>query len=530
MTGRVRSILLLISCLVVSIQSENCHFAQNYNLNQLLNDAAAQDSFLMSASYWEGKFATDRIGINYASGLTYDGTSIDYTTGLPHPGGLHEFSAASKEAVHVSLLALAIEGKSKYAVNFFQSSMQAVHWNGTVQEYVIDQLTRKIGSYEQFNQQYPGFGGFLPWYALNDSGVQLLNGWASKVPALDNGELIWGLIAVVQVLTENGGYPTLLGRYTRQVTKMARNGLTIFYDGAGSGTVRCVAQIRNVDILPTRSNYYRDGECVLNDPYEGELFVFFVDFFSDWTNYAPGDKDKVWQNKRPQLQPATLHSSFGPITVERGWMHSSHEKWKYMELPYFDIPINNAVFLNGERARSQFSFTNSYPGLFASAANVSQPGNYNPNYISATGIQEIASAHVDTNALVTPYGAYPLLLHPTTRPYGIVWYASMLQGSKMQGPQGSTESVSIQGDLISPINTWDTKITSVLAFSGGIIDITRRYIQQTGHYIRFATVVATEWGRVFGEDNLSGSNIAFALPKASVPQKLPMFTGCTSKK
>ena len=31
---------------------------------------------------------------------------------------------------------------------------------------------------------------------------------------------------------------------------------------------------------------------------------------------------------------------------------SSHEQWKYLELPYFDSDINRRVFFNGERART----------------------------------------------------------------------------------------------------------------------------------------------------------------------------------
>uniref|UniRef100_A0A914UV20 Endo-beta-1,2-glucanase SGL domain-containing protein n=1 Tax=Plectus sambesii TaxID=2011161 RepID=A0A914UV20_9BILA len=173
---------------------------------------------------------------------------------------------------------------------------------------------------------------------------------------------------------------------------MAKNGLTVFYDGPGSGNIRCVSMIKNVAAMPTSDNYYRTpgDDCNLDDPYEGETFTFFVDLYSDWSPYPASDRDLLWVNKRTKLQAVNFNSLVGPITVERGWWHSSHEKWKFMELPYFDVPLMNSVFLNGERARTHFSMMHSYPGLFAAVTNVSEPGDYTPGYISAVGIQEIA--------------------------------------------------------------------------------------------------------------------------------------------
>ena len=68
--------------------------------------------------------------------------------------------------------------------------MQGV-WTGDVQSYVIDQLTKKITAYEKWNSTYPGFGGYLPWYNVNDDdGMALLPNWNNAVPGLDNGEMV----------------------------------------------------------------------------------------------------------------------------------------------------------------------------------------------------------------------------------------------------------------------------------------------------------------------------------------------------
>ena len=64
-------------------------------------------------------------------------------------------------------------------------------WTGDVTSYVIDQLTKKITAYEKWNNTYPGFGGYLPWYSVNDEeGMVLLNNWDNSVPGLDNGEMV----------------------------------------------------------------------------------------------------------------------------------------------------------------------------------------------------------------------------------------------------------------------------------------------------------------------------------------------------
>lgn len=67
-------------------------------------------------------------------------------------------------------------------------------WQGNLDNYLLDQLTKKIGSYEKWNMQYPGFGGYLPWYHVDDTGASLLSNWNDRVPSLDNGEMVRWLI------------------------------------------------------------------------------------------------------------------------------------------------------------------------------------------------------------------------------------------------------------------------------------------------------------------------------------------------
>ncbi len=63
----------------------------------------------------------------------------------------------------------------------------------------------KIASYIEFGNKYPGFGGFLPWVAVDQNGVNPTWDWTDRVPALDNGQLFWAAYGLTQVLESN--YP-----------------------------------------------------------------------------------------------------------------------------------------------------------------------------------------------------------------------------------------------------------------------------------------------------------------------------------
>ncbi len=62
----------------------------------------------------------------------------------------------------------------------------------------------------------------------------------------------------------------------------------------------------------------------MNDPYEGELFTFLADLFSDWS--SPEARDAVWVFKRAMLQAVDYQSALGNVTVQRGywWVQLRH--------------------------------------------------------------------------------------------------------------------------------------------------------------------------------------------------------------
>jgi hypothetical protein len=114
--------------------------------------------------------------------------------------------------------------------------MEEVQWNNTVQNYILSQLTKKITSYENFYKSNPGFGGYLPWFSVNDTGLWRMdantasvNGkincfWRFniQVSGQDNGELIWALVAAYKSLNDSGNLD-LAQRYKDYVDMMTKN-------------------------------------------------------------------------------------------------------------------------------------------------------------------------------------------------------------------------------------------------------------------------------------------------------------------
>jgi hypothetical protein len=110
--------------------------------------------------------------------------------------------------------------------------------------------------------------------------------------------------------------------------------------------------------------------------------------------------------------------------------YAADDKWKYLVLPYFDVKINERVFLNGERARTMYATDCGFPGL--------------PETVDDLSLSPLNSFNATA---ITPNSAFPLLLHPTTRAYGVAWYASVLQGDRMQGPIGANARIDTSGNI-----------------------------------------------------------------------------------
>jgi hypothetical protein len=101
----------------------------------------------------------------------------------------------------------------------------------------------------------------------------------------------------------------------------------------------------------------------------------------------------------------------------------------------------------------------------------------------------------------------------------------------MQSAIGSTEAINANGTEISPLTTWDSKATTVLAMLGGIGTITGRFLRQlpdnnvattngttmSTKYDAFVKIVSCEYARVFESATLFGDDVSIALPQEEVP-------------
>jgi hypothetical protein len=67
---------------------------------------------------------------------------------------------------------------------------------------------------------------------------------------------------------------------------------------------------------------------------------------------------------------------------------------------------------------------------------------------------------------VTPYGVFPLLLVNQT--LGTIWLHNSIRSPAGQTQFGALEGTGLNGSLISPVLTWDTKVTAALAAMGGL--------------------------------------------------------------
>jgi hypothetical protein len=175
------------------------------------------------------------------------------------------------------------------------------------------------------------------------------------------------------------------------------------------------------------------------------------------------------------------------------------------------------IFRNAEKARTIDAHVSHLPGLLASINDVTDGSEDIPCYASACGIASIGSQVIERRDLMTPYGSFPLFLQNPA--VGFCWYNNMLRGPRMQSSFGSTEAINANSTEISPLTTWDSKITTVVAMLGGVADITaeglfREKDAQFGNsYNRFVNVVNREHALVFGkEEEILGDNIPFALP------------------
>ncbi|KAF8178917.1 putative GPI anchored protein [Pholiota molesta] len=503
-----------------SLVQPPCRFASNYTTSSIL---ANPDAFEQDVLYWEGMFHQNNVSYNALNGMTFDGTLIDPVTGIHNIDGLHTFSAASKESLHMMTLAHVIQG-TPGAVRWILAAQGGGADVEAARKIAISILQKKWNTYSTFNQTYPGFGGFLPWFA--HSGPTPLAptwDWVNRVPALDNGENIWAIYAVIQALQSTGRsdyrYLPAIGKTTMQ---------TIFY--RGNGLICAVTDIANQSLPvnhPSQS-YVCEGSSYIDDPYEGEAFMYFLYLFG---NLNATEKEALLAFKRPQLVSVDWNSpGYESVNVQKGFWFSAHENWVWMQLPYTDVPLLDEL----ERATPG----RHNPGMYASINNSTD---------STGQIMDVCCQHLKhwhppianqttknlmleltTEILViTPYSTMNTMV--VNKTVGLAWWHNMAVAKRMQNLYGSSESTRVDGTATSAFVSWDSKVTTINGLLGGVTSLVRAKMQSDGVYDTFIHVVASEHESVFGKAPLKGLDAPFCLPQASVPDTgLEDFTTCSN--
>jgi len=247
----------------------------------------------------------------------------------------------------------------------------------------------------------------------------------------------------------------MAGQYAEHVNLMANSGVTMFLHQLPNVNISEFQDqilIKNPYSTVTPTNYEITDHCkktprlcTMEDDYpKAEPLLLFLYLYGNWTKTESGeklDKEGVWRRKTQFSSPSNFtFNKTKRIVYEKGLRFLTDELTKYLLLPYFDIPIAEAVFLNGERVRSHYSNMHNFPGMFAKALTYTEYDGNRQGKVSPSIIDSVK----DHN-LIMPYSAFAMLLHPQTRSYGVLWYANMLDSVVSQSTFGVLDSIKQTG-------------------------------------------------------------------------------------
>jgi hypothetical protein len=157
--------------------------------------------------------------------------------------------------------------------------------------------------------------------------------------------------------------------YIDYAQTLATSALRAFYDR--DGTKLCAEAdykcLGNSDTCITLFGSMTPNTSTEMGNYDEEMTAYFVYLLADWRLFGGEDARRAfWISRRQFMEEAELATPQGPITVQRGVYYAAWERIGYLFLPFFDVPIVERLFINGERARMYFSAMKQYPGLFSS--------------------------------------------------------------------------------------------------------------------------------------------------------------------
>jgi hypothetical protein len=442
------------------------------------------------------------------AGVTYDALYFDPKTGALTEDK-HVHSAASKESLHLALAVKALGG-DRLAQKLLSPDPGSP---AAAIPHLLRVLEKKIATYERFDADYPGYGGFLPWFRTVGDHIEPQPDWTDRVPLLDNGQLMWSLLAAASTL-EQKGHDALAARYRSYLDKLAKNVVPMFFDPR-SGQLAAEASIARGNKVPPEENRYTNERphYVLDDPYEGWLAVLFADLYGDWSGQAAGDKERPWSTPRHHPVKFTARDGRSVVALRGAWF-SAHERWGHMMAPINDHPTAGRVFHNTEAVAAMVAAEDGEPGL-AATAYMPTPGSGAPEY-RARGISRegLTLSHDTYEKFFPVYSLFTMALTKEAETFH-QWLRTMLDAPGMISEGGMAESFDLDGN-IAPILTWDGKATLWLAMTGGIIDETREVLKREGRYDALIARIGSSYSAFSKEPSLDPNAPWVAIPEPSV--------------
>jgi len=472
-------------------------FAWKYNTQELLASDQKAQSFLDDYLRNEAEFfARAR---DPKSGLSFDGIDLDPKTG--EMKGVRGWSAASKECLDLGLCVKALYGDPVMARVVSPKDPEKAP------QIAAEILARKIESYKKFQEEYPGFAGYVTWFDSGDS-ITPTGDWKKAIPTLDLGEMLWSLLLAEKALRDTG-HDDLARAFKTYNDDLQAKAKEAMFEPI-SGGIRGHVEIEN----PKDPDSKFSGLGIMTGEHgvhEGQMIILYMTLFGGLDSEV---KDKIWDD----IAMKRVEHKYG--TTWEGFWGSPHEEWAHLFLPYRDHEGFSDLFRIREKIRSNNAVERGYPGFAASAHHPNGHG-----YMSAAGLEGVNSQPLEYQNTYTPYGAFPMLLQfagELSGNVGLAWVHNMLMGPKQQGPMGAAESGDNAGTGAAPAKTIDVTFTNLLAMAGGLEKETAELLKEKGVYQEFMQRMGSEYDEAFAGAPLR-EPVGFAAPLRPAPAASPEY-------
>lgn len=481
-------------------------FPFNHTVDSVLRDPAAAKAFVNDYLDHEAPFFAK--ARDAKTGLAFDGVDLDPKT--LELSGYRRLTATSKECTDVAVMAKMLTG---------HPLASRLIGSGDVRAEVLAILGRKIDSYERFDREYPGYGGFMPWIRIGADGSlgPANEHWEHNVPSLDNGEWMFTLLALEHVLRQQGE-TVLADRYKAWNERLARSVRRVFWDEE-KRAVRVQAKIS--DIRDPNATYEsHTGDAFIRGPHgvhEGAMILHYMSLYAN-PGLSPEDVKHLWSETR--MEP--VEHKHG--TTWQGYWGSPHEEWEFAIMPKRDQPEWAQLFRIRQKIRTQDAVERHKPGFGASInAPVSGPQeSTSVPYAGDHGIPSIAYSTTTDYPFYAIYGVFTLLLEQADSPVhreGVAWLLNTLRAREAVTSMGAGESVNNDGTRSAPLKTIDGSHLNWLGLMGGLCDEVRDRMKADGTYDQYQAILREEYRETF--PNPLNEPSGFAAPQVSVPWQPP---------